>query len=311
VKRLLTRSLPMTVLALGLALGVSSPALALDTNPPPDTGGSGIPPVTSGGSSDSGGSRTDSRGSCRVVSTPSFLGLSCGRGDLTNESVGQILGSDPVPDCWDEKLTQQELDLLSYQNGESTWYWHRCLKGINPKTKKIGPDGVSFTIELRGVKPGEQVVTLTHNQQVLVALKDTNGMIPAPVAGISPSARPRVGSDVSFFDGTEHEVGVNAGGFSLQAHVVSLKVEPVGKGLAPLLRCRGVGYVAKRGDTPRTHPGCWHRYAASSADQTDNAYPVNITAHWVVELNGEPFNEFDKSQVTNVPVTEIEALVVP
>jgi len=41
-----------------------------------------------------------------------------------------------------------------------------------------------------------------------------------------------------------------------------------------------------------------------------------MTAHWVVEVSADggatwtTFNRFDKSQITTIPVTEIEALVV-
>ena len=272
--------------------------------------------TSTGATDDSGGTRVGSAGNCSVVSSPSFLGLSCGDGSTTTASVKQVLGNDAVPGCWDDRLTDAELNALSYQNGESTWYWHRCLKGINLKTKEVGPNGVSFTVELRGVKPGEKVVSLTKNQQTLVNMYSTEGTIPSPVAGVSPSATPRVGSWVSFFDGTDSQVTVQAGAVVLRAHVASITVEPLGKGKQPALTCNGIGYKAKRGDTKANHPaGCWHKYVASSADQTDNVYPVNITAHWVVDVSSGAgftrFDAFDKSQVTNIPVTEVEALVVP
>lgn len=317
VTRPRARRLLAALLAGGLLLGgATGPAQATDIPAPPADPGSQIPPVTNGPTNDSGTTATTQAGSCSVVSSPSFLGLSCGDSQMTTRSVKQILGDDPVPVCWDDKLNGAELDALSYQNGESTWYWHRCLKGINPKTKKVQPGGVHFTVELLGIGPGEQVVTLTGNQQQLVNMYSTDGTIPFPVAGVSPSATPRVGGWVSFFDGTDNVVTVRAGAVVLRAHVASIKIEPVGEGTNPALTCNGIGYRAKRGETRLSHPaGCWYRYAASSADQTDNAYPVNITAHWVVEVSSgggyQPLNEFDKSQVTNVPVTEIEALVVP
>jgi hypothetical protein len=325
VTRRLGRTLSTALLTVGLVLGSATTGFAFNTvpipsqphpNPGPQPGGD---PTTggTGASQDSGGSAVGTAGNCSVVSSPSYMGLSCGDGSMTTETVSQILGKDPVPGCWNDRLTSAELDAMSLENRDGTiWYWERCLKGINPKTKKIQPGGVHFTVGLVGKKPGEKIVTLTQNQQTLVNMYSREGTIPSPIAGVSPSATPRVEGWVSFFDGTKHEVTVQAGAVVLRAHVTSIKVEPSGEGEAPLLQCKGIGYQAKHGETKVSHPaGCWYRYPASSADQPGNAYPVNITAHWVVDVSTgggfARFNDFDKSQVTNIPVTEIEALVVP
>lgn len=318
VKRPLGRTLVATLFTAAVVSASATPALATVTDPPPHHGGGGIPPVTTGPSSPEGGSTYGHAGNCSVVSSSSYLGLSCGDGSITTESVKQILGKDPVPGCWDDKLTDAELHAMSLQASDdgTVWYWERCLKGIDKETKKVGPNGVSFTVGLVGKKPRDEILTLTHNQQQLVHMYAKDGTIPAPIAGVSPSARPRVGSWVSFFDGTGDEVTVQAGTVTLRAHITSIKVEPLGKGKDPLLPCRRTGYKAAHGETQADHPqGCWYRYKASSADQPGNAYPVNITAHWAVDVSTgggfTRFNDFDKSQVTNIPVTEIEALVVP
>jgi hypothetical protein len=319
------RILSTALLTLGLVLGSATTGFAFDTvpipghepNPDPQPGPGPAPGTSTGPSGDSGGSAVGTAGNCSVVSSPSYMGLSCGDGSMTTKSVKQILGKDAVPGCWNDELTGAELDAMSLENRDgTTWYWERCLKGIDPKTMEIGPGGVRFTVGLVGKKAGDKIVTLTKNQQTLVNMYSKEGTIPSPIAGVSPSATPRVGAWVSFFDGTKHLVSVQAGAVVLRAHVASIKVEPLGKGRLPELRCKGIGYRAQHGETKVNHPsGCWYRYAASSADQKDNTYPVNITAHWVVEVSEGAgfafFNEFDKSQVTNIPVTEIEALVVP
>lgn len=316
VKRHISRTFSAAVLAAGLVLGSTAPGFALDTVPIPNQPNPSPNPGP-GPSHDTGTTAVGSAGNCSVVSSPSYLGLSCGDASMTTESVKQVLGGDPVPGCWNDKLSGSELDAMSLQNADdTTWYWERCLKGIDPKTKKIEPGGVHFTVGLVGKKPGDKVVTLTKNQSALVNMYSTEGTVPSPIAGVSPNATPRVRSWVSFFDGSEHQVQVQAGGVTLRARVTSIDVEPLGEGKDPLLRCHPTGYVAQYGETRFTHPaGCWHQYAASSADQPDNAYPVNITAHWAVDVSTGgafvPFNTFEKSQVTNVPVTEIQALVVP
>jgi hypothetical protein len=313
---------PGVVLA---ALLLAAPAHA-DFNPPPPPpppgGGTGNPPPPAGGSGDpssSGGTNVGTAGNCSIVSSPSYLGMSCGDGSMNRESIKQILAGDPVPGCWDDKLTGAELDAMMLENRDgSTWYWHRCLEGVDKKTMKVLPGGVHFSVELISIKDGDPVTTLTHNQQLLVNLYNTDGTIPSPIAGVSPNARPRVGGWVSFFDGTDDLVTVTAGSVILRAHVASLEVQPNGDGLAPDLTCPGSGYRAQHGQTRADHPsGCWYRYPQSSAAQDGNAYPVKVTAHWVVDVSADggatfsQFNTFEKSQVTNVPVTEIEALVVP
>ncbi len=318
----LIRRVLVPVAAVGVLL-VGSPAHAdFDPPPPPPgpgpSGPSGPPPADTPGPSSTGGTNYDSVGNCAVVSSPSYLGMSCGTGSGDRRTVKQILGDDPVPGCWNDPLSGAELEAMMLENRDgNTWYWERCLTGIDPKTKKVEKGGIKITVGLVSKGPDDKVVTLTHNQNVLVTLYSKDGTIPAPIAGVSPNARPRVGGWVSFFDGTDDAVTVTAGAVVLRAHITRIDVEPSGAGVSPMKSCAGSGYRAQRGETPADHRGCWYRYPQSSATQHDNAYPVNMTAHWAVDVsdNGgatfRPFNTFEKSQVTNVEVTEVEAIVVP
>jgi hypothetical protein len=258
---------------------------------------------------------------CAIVSSSSYLGMSCAGSADGGRTIKQILGSSPVPDCWDEKLTDAELAAMNVQNspgpGGWTYYWEKCLSGIDPKTKTIEPDGIKITLGLERIDNGDPVKTLDARQWELVNGLARNGNIPIPVAGVSPADHPRVGGDVSFFDGTTDTVQVAVGSVLLRAHVDSLDIEPLGPGREPTISCAGTGVVAGAGDTPQSRPdGCWYRYTHSSARQPNDAYPVQITAHWVVEVSGDggatftPFNRFTKSAITRVPVTEIQTLVV-
>jgi hypothetical protein len=299
----------------------SSAAQAIDLeNPNPD-------PVGEVPSDTVTGPTTGSVGSCAVVSTPAFLGLSCGTATGAVVTAEQILDGDKVPDCWHVPLTEAELHAVGYENTPgpdgSRWFWERCLKGIDPKTFEIAPGGVRFTIGLVSIRNGDPVKHLTRNQQRLVEFHGDDAQVPAPVAISSPSARPRVGAWVSFFDGTEHEVTASAGAVALRARVTGIEVEPLGATgpSGETVRCAGHGVRAEAGDTPETLPGaCWYRYEKSSSGQplvnTEGlpSYPVVITATWAVEtvVGGvsTPFNTFTKSQVTTLPVTEIQAIVV-
>jgi len=313
VKTFLIRTAAAALLATLVATG--GPALAVGGPPKnPDTGG------TPSGDPDS--TKWDQVGDCHVVSTSSYMGLACAGGDVTKHSIKETLAGDKLPHCWHDKMTPAETEAMGLSSaGGVTWYWYRCMEGIDPETLKIGPDGVSFTTGVVAIKDPGQLITLTHHQEVLVSMFSQDGQIPAPVAGVSPMAHPRVGAWVSFFDGTGDEVSVAAGGVLLEATVESLRIEPLGKGVVEPseqklpLECTGTGYRAQRGDTPGSHAGCWFRYQRSSAQQPDQLYHALITAHWVVYVTDQTgrrwqFNEFDKSQETTIPVTEVEALVV-
>jgi hypothetical protein len=310
--------LSAAALTSGLVVAGAGPAAAFDPEPGPAN-------PTDPPTSTVTGPTTGQVGNCAVVSSPAFLGLSCGSATGALVTAEQILDGDPVPKCWHEALTEAELAAVGYQNTPgpdgSRWYWERCLEGIDPKTYEIAPGGIRFTIGLVSIKNGDPTKSLTHNQQELVRFHNDDQQVPAPVAISSPSARPRVASWVSFFNGTEDEVTASAGAVALRARITGIEVEPLGATKSDSVACEGTGIRAEAGDTPETLPGaCWYRYEKSSSgqplvsDQGLPSYPVVITATWSVEtvVNGvaTPFNTFTKSQVTSLPVTEIQAVVV-
>lgn len=258
---------------------------------------------------------------CAIVSSSSYLGMSCAGSNGGGRSIKEILGPSDVPGCWDEALTVSELAAMNVENKPGpdgwTYYWEKCLSGIDPKTKKLEPEGIEITLELVRIDHGDPVKTLDVRQWELVNGLAQQGNIPVPVAGVSPADHARVGGDVSFFDGTSDIVQVQVGSVLLRAHIESIDVEPLGPGRAPKISCPGTGLVAQAGDTPQNKPnGCWYRYLRSSAGQMHEAYPVQITAHWSVESSADGgatftvFNRFTKSAVTRVAVTEVQALVV-
>lgn len=309
----------LAALAVVLAGAVATSGTALAGGPPPPTG-TPTPTTGTGNGNGSGDTSTGQVKNCMIASSPSYLGLSCGGAGATGGlTIAEILGPDPVPTCWDEPMTRQELDVLGYTNtpgpGGSTWYWERCLHGIDPDTKTVLPEGITFTVGIVAIPNGDPVVTLTPRQQRLVRWSDSSGMIPDPVAAVSPAAHPRVGAQVAFFDGTTNLVTVNAGGVWLRARVTGFEVKPTGSGDS--VSCPGSGVKATAGDTPSSLPnGCWYKYRTSSAAQVDQKYPALATTTWVAEYSSSPagpwtrFNTFTKSQVTTIKVTEIQSLVV-
>ncbi len=321
------------VLAVAAMLLAALPASADDPpgwgDPPPPPGNTDPPPPPAGGGDTPGdavtGPTSGQVGDCSVVSSPSFLGLACGSGSSQNLTVKQILHGDPLPDCWHEPLTDAELHALGLVNTDGTdgsaWYWERCLKGVQPDNLDVSPSNIHITIGLVSIPNGGEVKHLHGHQIDLLNLASDDKQVPAPVAVTSPSVRPRVGSWVSFFNGTDDTVTASAGGVTLSAGITKITVKPLGTGKPDEVSCPGSGYRARPGETPESDPtACWYRYERSSAGQPmvtneqQPAYPVLITATWGVDVtfNGvtTPFNTFTKSQVTALPVTEIQAIVI-
>jgi hypothetical protein len=305
----------------------AAPALANgmggDPNPEPPTSGTASP----GGSTSTGDDYSSSGPSygqvsnCSVVSTPNYIGLSCGSGGAEAQTVGEyfdVKNVKKLPGCSHEALGRAELDALQYENTPgpegTTWYWEYCL--VEP----------SLDTPVRQAKINVSIVWIRNDQDVEVNLLINqlvdlqSGSVPFPVAVSTPSSRPRVGAWTSFVNGTEDELTVAAGGVTLAARVIGLTVQPLGEDRPESVSCAGTGYFAQRGDTPETHDGCWWKYANSSSGQQlvtsegQPAYPVEITATWAVDTivngNRQRFNTFQKSQTTPLPVTEIQALVV-
>jgi hypothetical protein len=294
-------------------------------DPPPADNPSG--PAPSGGtpSSDdpysSSGPSYGQVSNCSVVSTANYIGLSCGSGGAEVQTVKEyfhVKNKKELPGCSHEALGKSELEALNYENTPgpegSTWYWEYCLDDPQlDEPVKTTPVTVSI-VWIRNDQDIEVNVLLNH----LVDLR--SGTAPFPVAVATPSSRPRVGAWTSFVDGTDDHLTVSAGNVTLDAHVIGLTVKPLGEDRPESVSCPGTGFLATRGDTPETHDGCWWKYANSSSGQSmttsegQPAYPVQVTATWAVDTivggDRQRFNTFQKSQITPLPVTEIQALVV-
>ncbi|WP_457112518.1 hypothetical protein [Marmoricola sp. URHA0025 HA25] len=294
--------------------GLTGPGMAGFTTTP-------TPTQTTQPDPDNGGPKYGTVHNCAIVSSSSYLGMSCAGSSSSGHTIKQILGSSDVPGCWDEALTDDELAAMNVANKPGpdgwTYYWEKCLSGIDPKTKQLEPGGIKITIGLVSIDHGDPIKTLDANQQQLIDGYADRGNIPVPVAGVSPADHARVGGDVSFFDGTPGFKQVSFGSVVLRARIVSIDIEPLGPGRLPKISCPDTGLVAGSGDTPQSKPGgCWYRYLRSSAGQPQDEYPVQITAHWTVDSSADGgatftvFNTFTKSAITRVPVKEVQALVV-
>lgn len=308
-----------TTAALGLS---SAPSLAFDP-PSAGTGDTGNQVDTDWSSAGGSGGHEGTVGGCHAAIGPSYWGVRCpGGGSLgDSQSIKEILAGDPLPGCWGQALTDAELAQVGKENKEGkdgwTWFWKKCLEGVDPQTLK--PDNPHVTVELYQQMHGskDKLDVLTEHQQDLVDDYTKQSGVPAPIAVLSPSYRPRVYQDIWFRNGTAGEKSMSLLGVEMRGRVVRLDVEPLGEGRGDGFACTGNGETGAKGDTERTRPNCHYRYQRSSADEPGNVYRVRMTAHWVVDgyvggvLTSPRFAEFTKSQITTVPVTEVQTVVVP
>jgi hypothetical protein len=259
---------------------------------------------------------------CSIVSGPSYVGGVCGGAVNQARTPKEILGDEPVPGCWDEKVSDDELAAMGKSNVPGpdgyTYYWEHCLSGVDKKTKELEPGGMQISTELKARPNDKPPRTLLTNQQALVDGKADRGNVPVPIAVVSPSDHPRVGMDVAFSNASSGDFFVRPQGAVIHAYVDHTYIEPLGAGVSPKIDCPGNGTVAKPGQQRVAGDGlCWYRYLRSSAGQPHDVYDVQITSHWVVEIsppgaegNYERLDDFMKTSTTRIPVTEIQALVV-
>ena len=117
-----------------------------------------------------------------MVSSPSFLGLSCGSGASSNRTVKDILQGDPLPDCWHEPLTEAELSAMGLENTEgpegSHWYWERCLKGVKPDKLDVSPSNIHFTIGLSRSPTAARSSTCTDTRSTSSTSRATTSRSP-------------------------------------------------------------------------------------------------------------------------------------
>lgn len=285
--------------------------------PPP----SGPPPRSNQAPPAPGGTVSRGIGKCHVISSPDFLGVSCGdvRGG-GKKTIKEILGGDPLPGCWNEPMSAQEKQALNLEDTPGplgyTYWWQKCLHGINPKTLQVEKGGVQLSwgwVAIPNTKG--KVVILTKNQRKLIESEAGQGMIPTPLAAISPSGSPVVNQQVAFFDGTGHELTVDAGGLKLRATVTGLKVLPADDGSST--SCPGAGVQVKAEDSRSDDPGaCWYHFRHSSAGQPGGRFSGSITASWVVDYSTDggrswhKLNSFAKTGLSSQQVDEIQALNV-
>ncbi|WP_130014377.1 hypothetical protein [Serinicoccus sediminis] len=260
-------------------------------------------------------------GACSLIASPNSVGGVCVSANASDgPSIREVLKGDDLPDCWHERLTEDELrDTELQAPPEGTfYYWHRCLRGIDRKTFAIEPGGLFFAVGIWIYEPDDPELTeLTPNQQAFIARFVRRGNVPDPVMLSSPSAVPWVNDDVAFYNAGEDELHVDLSipGVEMRGRITELLVYPEGRG-GPVVRCPGGGREVDEDDTPQSVPdACWHAYEQASQTQPDDAYQGEIHAQWQIDarIRGEwqPFHSFVKSGEGLMQVNEVQALVRP
>ncbi|GAA5159315.1 hypothetical protein [Ornithinimicrobium tianjinense] len=303
--------------ALGLTVALAAPASA-GLGDPPSRPGEGI--TWGDGGQVKIKSMHTGNGTCSFIASPNSLGGICVTANgVDGPSITEVLAGDPLPSCWDEKLTDQELEDTNLQHGDGTsWYWHRCLRGIDPETLEIEPGGINFGI---GIWPfaddDPDLVFLTPNQQAFVDRFVSRGNVPEPVLLASPNPVPLVNQDVAFYNYGDDQIQVDMSvpGVAMRGKITQMIVYPQGRP-GPAVTCPGAGVQAQEGDTPRSlREACWYAYKESSLGRDGDYYDAEIHVKWQVDvlLDGrwQPFHSFTKGAPAMIPVNEVQALVQP
>lgn len=262
---------------------------------------------------------------CSLFAGDGSYGLTCRGGVVGTLTYAEILGPDPVPECWHEEVPPDfvppRLDPDEPRGG--TWWLKTCLIGGIDRETKESTGELRFSQELDYVDPTEDVLVLTDRQEQVVEGQRDVSQIPFPFVQTSPSASPRVGQDVAFYSppsntrgSTITVSGPGVGTVSMRARMTGLSVWPDGNRPEPRVGCAGGGVEVGRDDTRASTPGaCWWSFDRSSAHLADRAYPMFVSADWVVEYDGgagwTTLGTFTREQVTDQPVTEIQTIVVP
>lgn len=320
-------TLPRTrALRRGLA-GLATAGLSLALLAP-QAAALGEPPVKPG---DGGGSWNNGKkvriktyqtgdGACSLIASPSSIGGVCVRANaFSGVTIEEILGGDPLPECWDEPLNEEELEAANLINSEdAAWYWHRCLQGIDPETLEIEPEGIHLAVGIWPFEHGDpDLVFLTENQQRFMDRFVNRGNVPLPVLMASPNPLPFVNDDIAFYNFGDDEMRVSlaAPGVEMRAKITEMLVYPEGRE-GESITCPGPGTQADADDTPQNLPdACWYAYEQSSLNRPGDFFEAEIHVKWQVDarINGhwEQFHEFTKSGTAQIPVNEVQALVRP
>lgn len=312
------------VMAQGVAYADWAPPPVSKPTPPPPSGSS---------SGSSGAPKQATVSHCSVYATASSFGLSClgsgGSGDVT--TVKEILGKDPVPTCWDARISDSDLqNIYEYtQNPDAPYHLHNCITGLDLTRSPYSQPGLVLSqqvIEIPVAAPpcpkqpylpeqtGTCVMTLTGKQhQVVDTFVSRDAQIPDVVVAAYPSSRVRTGVPTAYVDRAHHGEkrtrDYQVGGVTMYAAMDSFAIYPYGPG-GQSRTCDGTADVGPS-DTPDTKPGaCWWTYPKSSNAQPNEVYPFRADATWTVYVNGAAFATFHKYSDLQLPVFDVQTLVV-
>ncbi len=276
---------------------------------------------------------------CSLYATSSNFGMSCitgSSGDVT--TVKEILGKDPVPTCWDDRISDADLaSKYQYtQNPDAPYYLHTCITGLqldnslyyqpdaqlNQQVIEIPKDAKPCPRPFTADMTGKCVMWLTHNQhQVVSATQSRAAQIPGITITTQPSTKIRTNEDIAYVDAATDENGnritrtpdYQVGGVTMWGQLNSYKIYPYGPD-GPSYPCNGTEQVG-RGDTRQTKPdACWWTYPQSSARQPNQVYPFRAEADWTVYYStggaAQVLAQFQKYDDLTLPVYDIQTLVV-
>lgn len=264
--------------------------------------------------------QTGNGSACSLIASPNSVGGVClSASAFDGPTIKEVLDGDDLPECWQEKLTGEELKDIGLEHGDGAgWYWNRCLTGIDPKTFEIEEGGIQFAVGIWYFEDDDpELVELTPNQVEFIDRFVRRGNVPQPVMLSAPSPVPWVNDDVAFYNATEDDLHVDLAvpGAEMRGRITEMLVYPEGRP-GPSVKCSGGGVEVGPDDTPSTvRDACWHAFEQASQTQPDDQYRGEIHVMWQIDarVNGqwEEFHTFVKSSEGVIQVNEVQALVRP
>lgn len=264
--------------------------------------------------------QTGNGSACSLIASPNSVGGVClSASAFDGPTIEEVLDGDDLPECWQDKLTDDELEDIGLEHGDGAgWYWRRCLTGIDPKTYEIEEGGIQFAVGIWYYEDDDdELISLTENQQAFIDRFVRRGNVPQPIMLASPSPVPWVNDDVAFYNATDEQIHVDLTipGVEMRGRITEMLIYPEGRD-GPSVKCDGAGVQVGPDDTPATvRDACWHSFEQSSETQPDDQYRGEMHVMWQIDarVNGEweEFHTFVKSSEGVIQVNEVQALVRP
>lgn len=273
------------------------------------------------------GHHTD--GLCDLYSSPGSFGVRCHRGTGTAETVGSILHGEPVPTCWLEDVSIQDLvDVYGYPKPEAGWVYklRHCVGNIVLGNSPFYQPDMTHDAQIIKIRTDagncpqpytammdDCLMPVEEPQSTVIAGLDAGnqGDIPDAILATKPMQKIRTHVEMTYYDAAFPKGSTNprrtnnviAGGKTMWAEMNESYIWPFGPG-GERISC-----------DVTLADGCKYTYKKSSHGQPNERYPFRMETDWVVYYRlpgGDPteLGRYQKYDDVDLPVLDVQSLIV-